>query len=237
MAFENPRALGAFKKVPDGESSVASEPQLASSKYDVPDRLTGLRTWEELKNLVPERKWNFIEVDVPYDEFLKEKENIEALMHPCDSVVSSFCTFASDLLRIRTDRLAIAPLFPFALSSDSLFELFKMDLSIAAALWFASRGIGCIAGGDGQLYRTPAPVLLSGLGADELLGGYARHRGAFERAGIPALVREVSYISLLTFTSSLCFSDAFSLLTSINLATLSVSSNLNYTFSASTRSR
>lgn len=91
MAFENPRALGAFKKVPNGENSIASEPQLASSKYDVPDRLTGLRTWEELKSLVPERKWNFIEVNVPYDEFLQEKENIEALMHPCDSVVSNFC--------------------------------------------------------------------------------------------------------------------------------------------------
>lgn len=93
VAFENPRALGAFKKVPNGENSIASEPQLASSKYDVPDRLTGLRTWEELKSLVPERKWNFIEVNVPYDEFLQEKENIEALMHPCDSVVSNFCVW------------------------------------------------------------------------------------------------------------------------------------------------
>lgn len=56
--------------------------------YEVPDRLTGLKTWEELKSLVPERQWNFIEVNVPYKEFLEQKENIEALMHPCDSVVS-----------------------------------------------------------------------------------------------------------------------------------------------------
>lgn len=77
-----------------------------------------------------------------------------------------------------------------------------MDLSIAAALWFASRGIGQIAGSDGQTYRTPAPVLISGLGADELLGGYARHRGAFQKYGMPALVREVSRQSPYKETAS-----------------------------------
>ncbi|CAH7688892.1 asparagine synthase [Phakopsora pachyrhizi] len=30
-----------------------------------------------------------------------------------------------------------------------------------------------------MIYRTPARVLISGLGADELLGGYSRHRLAF----------------------------------------------------------
>ncbi|KAI8458179.1 asparagine synthase-domain-containing protein [Phakopsora pachyrhizi] len=30
-----------------------------------------------------------------------------------------------------------------------------------------------------MIYRTPAQVLISGLGADELLGGYSRHRSAF----------------------------------------------------------
>ncbi|CAH7670184.1 asparagine synthase [Phakopsora pachyrhizi] len=42
-------------------------------------------------------------------------------------------------------------------------NLTVMDLSIAAALYFAARGI----------------VLISGLGADKLLGGYSRHRSAF----------------------------------------------------------
>jgi len=35
-------------------------------------------------------------------------------------------------------------------------------------------------------------VLLSGLGADELLGGYSRHRRAWERGGAAALTEEVS---------------------------------------------
>lgn len=70
----------------------------------------------------------------------------------------------------------------------------EMDLSIAYALYFASRGIGvtynaataCI-----HSYATPARVLLSGLGADELFGGYQRHATAFARKGYPGLVDEL----------------------------------------------
>ncbi|KAI8448664.1 asparagine synthase [Phakopsora pachyrhizi] len=47
-------------------------------------------------------------------------------------------------------------------------NLTVMDLSIAAALYFAARGI-----------EHQARVLISGLGADKLLGGYSRHRSAF----------------------------------------------------------
>lgn len=40
-------------------------------------------------------------------------------------------------------------------------------------------------------YSTPARVLLSGLGADELFGGYQRHATAFSRQGYPGLVDEL----------------------------------------------
>lgn len=60
-----------------------------------------------------------------------------------------------------------------------------MDLSIAAALYFACRGRGI----DG--YTSSAKVLLSGLGADELLGGYSRHRKAFARSQKQGLVKEL----------------------------------------------
>jgi hypothetical protein len=57
--------------------------------------------------------------------------------------------------------------------------------SIAIAFFFAARGLGSIENPIANCaplpYHSRARVLLSGLGADELLGGYARHRRAFNK--------------------------------------------------------
>lgn len=83
------------------------------------------------------------------------------------------------------------------------------------ALYFASRGQGTLhdsskstgppagvghpdarcapnSAGQQQLYTATARVLLSGLGSDELLGGYSRHRVAFAKGGWEGLLDEVS---------------------------------------------
>ena len=70
----------------------------------------------------------------------------------------------------------------------------EMDLSIAYALYFAARGIGTvqIKNGDQVVhYSTPARVLFSGLGADELFGGYSRHAAAFNLRGHQGLSDEL----------------------------------------------
>ncbi|KAL7803589.1 asparagine synthase-like protein [Trichoderma aethiopicum] len=71
----------------------------------------------------------------------------------------------------------------------------EMDLSIACALYFAARGqgMGQLAPGleAAEPYSTIARVLLSGLGADELFGGYVRHATAFTRSGYPGLIDEL----------------------------------------------
>ncbi len=105
--------------------------------YAVPDRLTGLSSYAELRTLAPTRRWNFIQINVPYTEYTSHRATVSTLMSPTSSV---------------------------------------MDLSIASALFFASRAQGCLP--DSTPYTSPAKVLISGLGADELLGGYSRHRTA-----------------------------------------------------------
>lgn len=70
----------------------------------------------------------------------------------------------------------------------------EMDLSIACALYFAARGSGTVrdpVGNSIDPYITPARVLVSGLGADELFAGYTRHATAFHRMGYEGLVNEL----------------------------------------------
>ncbi|TKA80319.1 hypothetical protein B0A55_02205 [Friedmanniomyces simplex] len=72
----------------------------------------------------------------------------------------------------------------------------EMDLSISYAQYFASRGTGLASSSldmiePAMMTTTTAKVLLSGLGADELFGGYQRHATAFNRNGFTGLLDEL----------------------------------------------
>ena len=70
----------------------------------------------------------------------------------------------------------------------------EMDLSIGCALYFAARGRGLIQRPGSvtvEEYTTPSRVLISGLGADEIFGGYSRHARAFDLNGYAGLVEEL----------------------------------------------
>jgi asparagine synthetase B (glutamine-hydrolysing) len=142
VAFENPR--------------VHANLDIGASPYELcPDRITGRSSFAELLEICPGRRWQFVEINVPYTETVAHRQTVMSLMHPHNT---------------------------------------EMDLSISYALYFASRGDGLVTDGDRKppaSYTTPAHVLLSGLGADELFGGYQRHTTAFARRGYAGLIEEL----------------------------------------------
>ncbi|GHJ86402.1 hypothetical protein NliqN6_2804 [Naganishia liquefaciens] len=167
VAFENPRAIASAKREREERQRTVARRRLkgkekatdievkeqTTSPYDVPDRLTGRETLEELQRIHPERDWRFVEVDVKYQECQAMRSNVLDLMYPSDT---------------------------------------EMDLSLALPLWFAARRHGYLdREGSREEYKSEAKVLLSGLGADELLGGYARHRRAFEVHGWQGAIDEM----------------------------------------------
>jgi hypothetical protein len=81
------------------------------------------------------------------------------------------------------------------------------------ALYFAARGVGKVrrsVAAEPELYASPARVLLNGLGSDELLGGYGRHRTAYGTGGWKAVIDEVRFSQGLCFGNSDIISTASS---------------------------
>lgn len=90
VAFENPRVLAASK---------------STEKYNVPDRLTGRNTVEELRTLCPGRIWRFVEVNIGFEESVEKKAEVLGLMKPQNTVMDYVSSPQDDLGDLRKSRV------------------------------------------------------------------------------------------------------------------------------------
>ncbi|XP_065365827.1 asparagine synthetase domain-containing protein CG17486 [Calliphora vicina] len=132
------------KFIPKSDSidlvNVAFESTRTDINWNVPDRISGRSSFQNLMDICPDRKWNFIEVNVSKQELHQQlSQHIKHLIYPLNTV---------------------------------------LDESIGCAFWFASRAIGLK---DANNWESSARVVIIGSGADELFGGYVRHKNAYIR--------------------------------------------------------
>jgi asparagine synthetase B (glutamine-hydrolysing) len=137
--------------------------------------MTGRKSFAELSTVCPDRRWRFVTVSTPPHDAITK---LVLIQHAQVNVpYDETCAHRAELIDL---------IYPHNT---------EMDLSIACALYFAARGqgMGQLAPGleAAEPYSTTARVLLSGLGADELFGGYVRHATAFTRSGYPGLIDEL----------------------------------------------
>lgn len=144
-------------------------PRTGMKSFEAPDRKLAIESWLNLSRAFPLINFNLIEVNVPYEEYLTTRSKVIELMYPKKT---------------------------------------EMDLSIAIAFYFASRGKGValsvhdipteeISYSKAKKivnYQSRAKVLLSGLGADELYGGYHKFTNKNNESLAEELTRQINNI-------------------------------------------
>ncbi|TPX17717.1 uncharacterized protein E0L32_002818 [Thyridium curvatum] len=170
VAFENPRVAAQLRK-----AASASGGQI--DVYEsCPDRITGRKSFAELTSICPERKWCFVAVSKNSRAEYVSRYVLMELYLQVNVPYSETTSHRAEVVSL---------VYPHNT---------EMDLSIAYALYFAARGTGLSYSHPSSTavpYATSAHVLLSGLGADELFGGYGRHAVGFSRAGYRGLLEEI----------------------------------------------
>lgn len=170
----------------------------SSAKHPIsssPDRAAALASWRELAERWPAREWRLVAVDVPYAEVQRHERRLCRLMAPRDSAmdfnIATAFWFASRGRGVVVDPVCAAE----GAGSPAPPPRVAMGPADAAPADATPAETGAATMDAFPPARTPytsrARVLLLGIGADEQLGGYGRHRAVYKRGGYPALREEL----------------------------------------------
>lgn len=127
--------------LPEGKNidlmNVAFENKRTGSKFDTPDRKLARKTFEELKLRSPHahNRMRLVEVDVPYEEAVAQRETVQTLMAPTATVMDLSIAiafyFASKPEQVDSGRKPPRILFS-GLGADELFAGYSRHVNFAS---------------------------------------------------------------------------------------------------------
>lgn len=136
-------------------------PRTDMKASESPDRKLSKRSWFELarKHNSEAFSVHLVEINVTYKDWLMHRKRVKDLIYPTNTEMD----------------FSIAVAFYFASRGNGIkIELKECNISYDAFL--ENEGLFCCR----EEYNSISKVLFSGLGADELFGGYSRHESIFD---------------------------------------------------------
>lgn len=139
-------------------------PRTGLGPNESPDRKLSERSWFELANQFHGSgvKFRLVQIDVSYAEWLAHRRRVLEHIYPCSTEMD----------------LSIAIAFYFACRASNCNAI-EVSTSLAGVTWDSFLANTTKYTTITPNYKSGAKVLFSGLGADELFGGYSRHENIF----------------------------------------------------------
>lgn len=153
-----------------------------SGKVDqVPDRQTSINGLLELRELCPGREWRLVEVNLSVSDIEESRKDVESRLSPQNTVMDFNIGTVLYHASKAEGRLLVSGSYSKITSEHCRYG----DSKTAPGTSFDSSTVVY------ESYKSKATILFSGLGADELFGGYGRHRTVFRKYGQEALSAEL----------------------------------------------
>lgn len=184
----------ADKHLPKEEPIDLVNVAFGADALQAPDRQTGINGLRILKELNCKRPWKLIEVNLCLEDIEKARQRILELIFPADSVmdfnISSILWHASKAKGVVYDG-DYPEISSWVTRYSELNPSLHGDQTSMTGDTEKDRSISLNLSGSYHSYVSKAKVLISGLGADELLAGYGRHRTVFRKQGLQSLASEL----------------------------------------------
>lgn len=159
----------------------------------IPDRATAVNGYLELKELSPERQFRLIQVDMTLTDLMEYRLHILHLLTPCTTIMDFnigsvlwFGARAQGALYNGSGTYLENEFCRYSSEDDTTEKSENEVVAISIPVGPPPSHV------TKTEYTSHCRVILNGLGADELMAGYGRHRTTFRKLGSEHLQQELN---------------------------------------------